>query len=132
RYIRRCSGCSRRRWSRQNGQSRPRPTAAYVSTRSPKPVCSIWNGRYRVSIGCLKASRWCLGRRGALPTPKEVAGMSWFERIFRRRRLDDDLAEELLEHIEERTEQIMRLEHLSRPEARQAALRAFGNPGLVQ
>jgi hypothetical protein len=34
--------------------------------------------------------------------------MSWFERIFRRRRLDDDLAEELQEHIAERTEQIMR------------------------
>jgi predicted permease len=42
------------------------------------------------------------------------------------------LAEELVEHIEERTEQIMRLENLSRPEARQAALRAFGNPTLVQ
>jgi predicted permease len=58
--------------------------------------------------------------------------MSWFERIFRRRRLDDDLAEELQEHIAERTEQIMRLENLSRSEARQAALRAFGNPTLVQ
>src|SRR6516162_2564238 len=58
--------------------------------------------------------------------------MSWFEQIFRRRRLDDDLAEELREHIEERTEQIMRLENLSRSEAREAALRAFGNPSLVQ
>ena len=58
--------------------------------------------------------------------------MSWFERIFRRGRLDEDLAEELRGHIEERTEQIMRLENLSRPEARQAALRAFGNPTLVQ
>lgn len=58
--------------------------------------------------------------------------MSWFERIFHSRRHNEDLAEELLEHIEERTEQIMRLEHLPRPEARQAALRAFGNPTLVQ
>ncbi len=58
--------------------------------------------------------------------------MSWLERIFRRRRLDDDLAEELREHIDERTEQIMRLENLSRPEARQVALRAFGNPALIQ
>ena len=58
--------------------------------------------------------------------------MGWFERIFRRGRLDDDLAEELREHIEERTEQIMRLENLSRSEAREAALRAFGNPTLVQ
>ena len=58
--------------------------------------------------------------------------MSRFERIFRRSRLDDDLAEELQEHIAERTEQIMRLENLSRAEARQAALRAFGNPTLVR
>ncbi|HEY2470517.1 MAG TPA: ABC transporter permease [Terracidiphilus sp.] len=58
--------------------------------------------------------------------------MSWFERTFHRRRLDDDLAEELQEHIAERTEQIMRLENLSRTEARAAALRAFGNPTLVQ
>ena len=58
--------------------------------------------------------------------------MSWLERIFHRRHLDDDLAEELREHIEERTEQIMRLENLSRSEARQAALRAFGNLTLMQ
>lgn len=58
--------------------------------------------------------------------------MSWFQRMFRRRELDHDLAEELRQHIEERTEQIMCLENLSRSEARQAALRAFGNPTLVQ
>src|SRR5579872_5582495 len=57
--------------------------------------------------------------------------MSWFERIFHRRRLDNDLAEELREHIEEKTEQLMRIENLSRAAARQAALRAFGNPTLV-
>lgn len=58
--------------------------------------------------------------------------MSWLERIFRRRHLYDDLGEEVREHIEEKTEQLMRLENLSRAEARQAALRAFGNPTLVQ
>ena len=58
--------------------------------------------------------------------------MSWFERIFRRSCLDDDLAEELREHIEERTEQIMRLENLPRSEARTAALRAFGNSSLIR
>jgi predicted permease len=58
--------------------------------------------------------------------------MSWFERIFRRRQLHDELAEELREHVEEKTEQLMRLENLSRTEARQAALRAFGNPALVE
>jgi predicted permease len=58
--------------------------------------------------------------------------MSWFKEVFRGRHLYDDLGEELGEHIEERTEQLMRLENLSRAEARQAALRAFGNPTLVQ
>jgi predicted permease len=57
--------------------------------------------------------------------------MSWLDRIFHRRRLDNDLAEELREHIEEKTEQLMRLENLSHEEARQAALRAFGNPTLI-
>lgn len=58
--------------------------------------------------------------------------MSWWERIFRRRRLDDELGEELREHIEEKTEQLMRLENLSGTEARQAALRAFGNLALME
>ena len=58
--------------------------------------------------------------------------MSWLERIFRRRLLYNDLGEEVREHIEEKTEQLMRLENLSRVEARQAALRAFGNPALVE
>ena len=58
--------------------------------------------------------------------------MSWFERIFRRRQLRDELSEELREHLEEKTEQLMRLENLPRTEARRAALRAFGNPALVE
>ncbi|MBV9746162.1 MAG: ABC transporter permease, partial [Acidobacteriia bacterium] len=58
--------------------------------------------------------------------------MSWFGRIFRRRHLYDELGEEVREHIEEKTEQLMRLENLSRVEARHAALRAFGNPTLVE
>lgn len=58
--------------------------------------------------------------------------MSWLERIFRRTPLDNDLSEEVREHIEEKTEQLMRLESLSREQARAAALRAFGNPTLVQ
>jgi hypothetical protein len=57
--------------------------------------------------------------------------MSWLKRIFRRR-LYDELGEEMREHIEEKTEQLMRLENLSRTEARRAALRAFGNPTLIQ
>ena len=58
--------------------------------------------------------------------------MSLIDRIFRRSRLNDELAEELREHIEEKTEQLMRLENLSRGDAREAALGAFGNPALVE
>jgi predicted permease len=58
--------------------------------------------------------------------------MSWKERIFRRQHLYDELDEEVREHVEEKIEQLMRMENLSRAEARQAALRAFGNPTLVQ
>lgn len=57
--------------------------------------------------------------------------MSWLRRIFRRR-LYSDLAEELREHIEEKTEALMRTENLSRAEAEQAARRAFGNLTLVE
>jgi predicted permease len=58
--------------------------------------------------------------------------MSWLGRIFHRWNGDDELREELRAHIEEKTEQLMRLENLSHGEARQAALRAFGNPTLVE
>jgi predicted permease len=58
--------------------------------------------------------------------------MSWLDRMFHRQRLYDELAEEVREHIEERTEQLMRLENLSRAAARQVALRAFGNTGVVE
>ncbi len=58
--------------------------------------------------------------------------MSWLARIFRRRQLRDELAEELHAHVEEKTEQLMRLENLPRAEARQAALRAFGNLTLLE
>ena len=58
--------------------------------------------------------------------------MNWLERIFRRRHPYDELAEELRGHIEEKAEQLMRLENLPRTEARLAALRAFGNPTLVE
>lgn len=58
--------------------------------------------------------------------------MNWLERIFHRRRLYDDLAEELREHIEEKAQQLMRLENLSRAEAEQAARRTFGNLTLME
>jgi predicted permease len=58
--------------------------------------------------------------------------MSWWGRIFRRQHLYNDLSEEMREHIEEKTEQLMRLENLSRTNAREAAQRAFGNPSIVE
>src|SRR3982751_644341 len=58
--------------------------------------------------------------------------MSWLGRIFRRRHLYDELSEEVREHVEEKTEQLMRLENLSRAEARKAALRALGNLTLLE
>ena len=58
--------------------------------------------------------------------------MSWWARIFGRRRVYKDLSEEVHEHIEEKTEQLMRLENLSRTQARAAALRVFGNPSLIE
>ncbi|HEY6332448.1 MAG TPA: permease prefix domain 1-containing protein [Blastocatellia bacterium] len=58
--------------------------------------------------------------------------MNWFNRIFRRGLIDEELAEELRGHIEEKTEYLMRSENLSRAEARRIALRAFGNRTLVE
>jgi putative ABC transport system permease protein len=63
--------------------------------------------------------------------------MSWISEIFRRRslfhrRLFEDLHEELRQHIEEKTEQLMRDQDLSRSEAEQAAHRAFGNTTRIE
>ena len=52
--------------------------------------------------------------------------MNWIPNILRRRKLYDELSEEIRLHIEERSEQLMG-EGMSRKEAEQAARRAFGN-----
>jgi predicted permease len=57
--------------------------------------------------------------------------MNWFARIFGRRDLYGDLADEVLEHLEEKTEQFMR-DGMSREEATRAARRAFGNAALIE
>jgi uncharacterized protein YoaH (UPF0181 family) len=57
--------------------------------------------------------------------------MDWLPNIFRRRKLYDDLSEEMQLHLEERVEQLM-AEGLSRQEAEQAARRAFGNKALLE
>jgi predicted permease len=57
--------------------------------------------------------------------------MNWFPEIFHRRRLYNELAEEMRLHLEERTEQLMR-DGISRKEAEQAARRAFGNRTVLE
>ena len=57
--------------------------------------------------------------------------MDWIPNIFRRRRLYQDLSEEISLHIEERAEQLMR-EGMSRREAEERAIRAFGNRALLE
>jgi hypothetical protein len=44
--------------------------------------------------------------------------MRWWERIFPRRHLYNDLSEEMREHTEEKTEPLVRLQNLSRTECR--------------
>jgi predicted permease len=57
--------------------------------------------------------------------------MNWKPGIFSRRRLFDDLSEEMHLHLEERVEQLMR-EGLSAREAERQARIAFGNLALVE
>lgn len=57
--------------------------------------------------------------------------MSWLNRFFHRRGLYNDLAEEMRQHLEEKTEQLMR-NGMSREEAEHAARRAFGNAALME
>ncbi len=57
--------------------------------------------------------------------------MNWIQNIFRRRKLYNDLSEEIRLHIEERAEQLIG-EGMSSEEAEQAARRAFGNRTLLE
>ena len=57
--------------------------------------------------------------------------MNWLPSIFRRRKLYNDLADEMRLHIEERTEQLTR-EGMSPAEAHRAARLAFGNRALIE
>src|SRR6202453_3370030 len=56
--------------------------------------------------------------------------MKWIPKIFRRK-LNEDLSEEIRLHIEERTEQLM-CDGMSAEEATRAARRAFGNQMLLE
>jgi predicted permease len=57
--------------------------------------------------------------------------LSWIPTVVRRRKLFDDLSEEMRLHIEERVEQLMR-EGMSAEEAQRQARIAFGNLTLVE
>ena len=57
--------------------------------------------------------------------------MNWLTQIFRRRKLYDDLSEEIRLHIEERVEQLIH-EGMSPKEAARVARRAFGNRTLLE
>src|ERR1700724_297208 len=57
--------------------------------------------------------------------------MSWFERLFWRRRLFGELSEEIQAHLEEKIEELV-AGGMSRTEATAAARRAFGNVTLTE
>jgi len=52
--------------------------------------------------------------------------MGWFMRMFARRKIYDDLSDEIEQHLIEKTDTLM-AEGLSREEAERAARRGFGN-----
>ena len=57
--------------------------------------------------------------------------MDWIPQIFRRRKIYNDLSEEIRLHIEERTEQLVR-EGMSPKQAEREARLAFGNRMLLE
>jgi predicted permease len=57
--------------------------------------------------------------------------MNWFKQLFSRRRLFNDLSEEIQEHLEEKIEELV-AGGMSRKEAAAAARRDFGSVTLVQ
>src|SRR5260370_27785539 len=57
--------------------------------------------------------------------------MSWIKRLFWRRRLYNDLSDEIREHLEEKIAEL-EAEGMSKREARAAARREFGDVSLVE
>ena len=57
--------------------------------------------------------------------------MNWIPSLFRRRKLYDDLSEEMRLHIEERADQL-KGEGMSPEEAERQARIAFGNPTVIE
>lgn len=57
--------------------------------------------------------------------------MNWLSQLLSRRRLYRELSEEMQSHLDEKIEQLV-ADGMSREEARYAALREFGNVGLLE
>jgi putative ABC transport system permease protein len=57
--------------------------------------------------------------------------MSWLKQLFSRRRLYNDLAQEIHAHLEEKIEELV-ADGMTRKEATAAARREFGNLTLVE
>src|SRR5580704_18507660 len=57
--------------------------------------------------------------------------MNWLKQLFSRRRLYDDLSEEMQQHLEEKIEELVAA-GLSKKEATAAARREFGNVTLME
>ncbi len=57
--------------------------------------------------------------------------MNWIQQLFRRRRIYNDLSEEIREHLDERIEELV-ASGMSRDEATNAARREFGNATLLE
>src|SRR5277367_5751111 len=57
--------------------------------------------------------------------------MNWLKHLFSRRRLYNDLSDEIRQHLEEKIEELVAT-GLSRKEATAAARREFGNVSLIE
>src|SRR5580692_2673092 len=57
--------------------------------------------------------------------------MKWLRQLFWRRQIYRELSEEIQAHLDEKTEELM-ADGMSREDAKQAALRQFGNIGLIE
>src|SRR5580704_8972286 len=59
------------------------------------------------------------------------SAMNWFKQLFSRRRLYNDLSDEIRQHLEEKIEELVAT-GMPRKEATAAARRAFGNLTLIE
>jgi hypothetical protein len=57
--------------------------------------------------------------------------MSWLKQLRSRRQIYGELSEEIQAHLDEKVEELV-ADGISKEEAKQIALREFGNVGLVQ